>query len=118
MLAQLGASVLVNDLGKFTNDDGRSEYIADKTVAEIRAFGGKAKSNYDAVEDGEKIVATAIREFKKIDILINNAGYLRDKSFAKLEETEWNEIYRVHLYGAFKVTKAAWPFLLQSGAGR
>jgi NAD(P)-dependent dehydrogenase (short-subunit alcohol dehydrogenase family) len=118
LLAQLGASILVNDLGKFTNADGRSEYLADRTVAEIHAFNGKAKSNHDAVENGEMIVESAVREFKRIDILINNAGYLRDKSFVKLEEAEWDEIYKVHLYGAFKVTKAAWPFLIQSGTGR
>src|SRR5690349_9504369 len=84
LLAARGAKVVVNDLGGGIHGEGKSQNAADAVVAEIVAAGGTAVANYDSVENGEKIVQTAIDAFGKIDIVINNAGILRDVSFAKL----------------------------------
>lgn len=65
--------------------------------------GGKACANYDSVEDGEKLVRTALENFGRIDIVINNAGILRDKSFARTADGDWDLVHRVHLRGAFQV---------------
>eukprot|EP00754_Rhynchopus_humris_P036758 Rhum_TRINITY_DN18852_c0_g1::Rhum_TRINITY_DN18852_c0_g1_i1::g.168598::m.168598/K12405/HSD17B4; 3-hydroxyacyl-CoA dehydrogenase / 3a,7a,12a-trihydroxy-5b-cholest-24-enoyl-CoA hydratase / enoyl-CoA hydratase 2 len=118
-LARRGASVVVNDLGasvKGTSGDG--DRVADQVVAEIRAVGGKAAANYDSVEFGEKIVATAIENFGRIDIVINNAGILRDRSFKKMTDNDWDLIMAVHLKGAYAVSKAAWPHMLEQKFGR
>ena len=66
-------------------------------------LGGKAVANYDSVEDGENIVQSAMKNFGRLDILINNAGILRDRSFARISESDWNLVHQVHLAGAFKV---------------
>ncbi|MEM9773978.1 MAG: SDR family oxidoreductase [Chloroflexota bacterium] len=118
LLAARGASVVVNDLGGTVNGQGGDNSAADKVVAEIKAAGGEAVANYESVEDGERIVEQAMDTYGKIDILINNAGILRDKSFAKMTEEEWSSVYRVHLYGSFKTTHAAWPHLRANGYGR
>jgi 3-hydroxyacyl-CoA dehydrogenase/3a,7a,12a-trihydroxy-5b-cholest-24-enoyl-CoA hydratase len=118
LLASRGAKVVVNDLGGATTGGGRSSEAADKVVAEIKAAGGEAVANYDSVEDGTKIVQTALDTFKRLDIVINNAGILRDTSFQKMSEQDWELIYRVHLLGAFRVTQAAWPHLRDQGYGR
>lgn len=118
LLAARGASVVVNDLGGTVNGQGGDHSAADKVVAEITAAGGEAVANYESVEDGERIVEHAMDTYGKIDILINNAGILRDKSFAKMTEEEWTAVYRVHLYGSFKTTHAAWPHLRANGYGR
>lgn len=76
---------------------------ADVVVDEIKAAGGKAVANYDSVEDGEKIIDTAIKNFGRVDILINNAGILRDVSFRNMKEQDWDLIYKVHVRGAYKV---------------
>ncbi len=102
ILAARGASVVVNDLGGSVNGQGGDNSAADRVVNEIKAAGGEAVANYESVEDGERIVEQAMDTFGKIDILINNAGILRDKSFAKMSEEEWSSVYRVHLYGSFK----------------
>lgn len=73
-------------------------------VDEIRAGGGKAVANYDSVENGEKIIETAIKEFGRIDILINNAGILRDVSFKNMTDADWDLIIKVHVKGAYKVS--------------
>lgn len=77
---------------------------ADVVVEEVKAAGGKAVANYDSVEDGEKIIDTAIRNFGRVDVLINNAGILRDVSFKNMKEQDWELIYRVHVRGAYKVS--------------
>ena len=73
-------------------------------VDEIRAAGGKAVANYDSVEYGEKIIETAIREFGRIDVLINNAGILRDISFKNMKDEDWDLIIKVHVTGPYKVS--------------
>lgn len=72
-------------------------------VDEIRAAGGKAVANYDSVENGESIIETAIKNFGRIDVLLNNAGILRDISFKNMKDEDWDLINRVHTYGAYKV---------------
>jgi NAD(P)-dependent dehydrogenase (short-subunit alcohol dehydrogenase family)/acyl dehydratase/predicted lipid carrier protein YhbT len=118
LLASRGAKVIVNDLGGTATGGGKSSEAADKVVAEIKAAGGEAVANYDSVEDGAKIVQTALDHFKRLDIVINNAGILRDTTFHKMTEQDWELIYRVHVLGAFRVTHAAWPHLRDAGYGR
>ena len=72
-------------------------------VDEIRAAGGKAVANYDSVENGENIIETAVQSFGRIDILINNAGILRDVSFKNMKDEDWDLIIKVHVKGAYKV---------------
>lgn len=113
-----GANVVVNDLGGSAFGDGSNKAAADVVVDEIKAAGGNAVANYDSVTDGDKIVATALDAFGKVDVVINNAGILRDKTFHKMEEADWNLIYDVHVRGAFKVTHAAWPHMRDQNYGR
>ena len=72
-------------------------------VDEIRAAGGKAVANYDSVENGENIIETAIKEFGRVDVLLNNAGILRDVSFKNMSDADWDLIIKVHVKGAYKV---------------
>jgi multifunctional beta-oxidation protein len=114
LFGKLGASVVVNDLAP----RGPGSSAADKVVEEIIRAGGKAAANYDSVEFGEKIVDTALNTFGRIDIVVNNAGILRDKSFIKMTEQDWDLVQLVHLHGTFKVTKAAWPHMMKQQYGR
>lgn len=91
---------------------------ADVVVNEIKAAGGKAVANYDSVEEGEKIIDTAIKSFGRIDILINNAGILRDVSFKNITDNDWNLIMKVHVNGAYKCARAAWPHFRKQKYGR
>uniref|UniRef100_A0A914EE97 Peroxisomal multifunctional enzyme type 2 n=1 Tax=Acrobeloides nanus TaxID=290746 RepID=A0A914EE97_9BILA len=116
--AKRGAKVVVNDLGGDAYGTSASTSMADKVVKEIRAAGGTAVANYDSVEFGEKIVKTAIENFGRIDIVINNAGIIRDISFLKMTELDWDLIHKVHLKGAYSVTKAAWPYMRDQKYGR
>ena len=118
LLAARGASVVVNDLGGSMRGEGAGTAAADRVVEEIRAAGGEAVANYDSVEDGPRIVQAALDAFGRLDIVINNAGILRDVSFQKMTVDDWDKIYRVHLYGAYQVTRAAWPILRDQGYGR
>src|SRR5690606_7542951 len=95
LFASRGAKVVVNDLGGSTRGEGKSSAAADKVVEEIRAAGGEAVANYDSVEDGASIVQTAIDSFGRVDIVVNNAGILRDVSFHKMTDADWDIIYRV-----------------------
>ncbi|XP_054012108.1 peroxisomal multifunctional enzyme type 2 [Hylaeus anthracinus] len=118
LFASRGASVVVNDLGGGRHGDGNSTKVADTVVAEITRNGGKAVANYDSVLDGAKIVKTAIDSFGRIDVIVNNAGILRDKSFAKMTDTDWDLVLDVHLKGAYKTTQAAWPYFSKQNYGR
>jgi len=118
LLASRGAKVVVNDLGGSTTGTGSSTSAADGTVAEIREAGGEAVANYDSVVDGHKIVQTAIDNFGRVDIVINNAGILRDTSFRKMTDKDWDLVYQVHMQGVFKVTRAAWAYMEANGYGR
>jgi 3-hydroxyacyl-CoA dehydrogenase/3a,7a,12a-trihydroxy-5b-cholest-24-enoyl-CoA hydratase len=118
LLASRGARLVVNDLGGTMHGEGKSASAADKVVDEIKAAGGEAVASYDSVEDGDKIVQTAIDAFGRIDIVINNAGILRDVSFPKMTQADWDLVYRVHVLGAFKVTHAAWGHMRDAGYGR
>lgn len=120
-LAEKGACVVVNDLGGSRDGSGASTSAADTVVEEIRKAGGKAVANYDSVatkKGGENIVKTAVDAFGKVDILINNAGILRDKSLVKIEESEWDLVLDVHLKGAFCVTQPAFKIMKENGYGR
>ncbi|XP_051924029.1 peroxisomal multifunctional enzyme type 2 [Hippocampus zosterae] len=116
--AARGASVVVNDLGVDTKGGGKSSAAADKVVDEIKAKGGKAVANYDSVEDGEKLVQAALDSFGRIDIVVNNAGILRDRSFVRTSDLDWDLIHRVHLRGSFLVTRAAWNHMKKQKFGR
>lgn len=118
LLADRGCSVVVNDLGGGRHGDGKSTMAADSVVNEIRGKGGKAVANYNSVEDGDKIIQTAIENFGRIDIVINNAGILRDRSFPRISDSDWDAIHGVHLKGAFKTTQAAWPHFRKQKYGR
>lgn len=87
-------------------------------VDEIKKNGGKAVANYDSVENGEKIIDTAIQAFGRIDILINNAGILRDISFKNIKDEDWDLIFKVHVKGAYKTARAAWPHFRKQKYGR
>lgn len=116
--ARRGAKVIVNDLGGSAHGEGASKSAADVVVDEIRAMGGEAAANYDSVTDGDKIVQCALDNFGKIDVVINNAGILRDVSFHKMTDADWDIIYNVHVKGAYKVTHAAWPHMREKAYGR
>ncbi|CRK36445.1 hypothetical protein BN1708_007044 [Verticillium longisporum] len=116
--ASRGASVVVNDLGGSFKGEGTSSKAADVVVNEIKAAGGKAVANYNSVEDGDKIIETAIQAFGRIDILINNAGILRDISFKNMTDQDWDLIMKVHVRGAYKCARAAWPHFRKQKYGR
>lgn len=113
-----GANVVVNDLGGSFKGEGNSTKAADVVVDEIKAAGGKAVANYDSVENGDRIIDTAIKAFGRIDILINNAGILRDVSFKNMKDADWDLINSVHVKGAYKCARAAWPHFRKQKYGR
>jgi 3-hydroxyacyl-CoA dehydrogenase/3a,7a,12a-trihydroxy-5b-cholest-24-enoyl-CoA hydratase len=118
LLSSRGASVVVNDLGGSVTGTGSDETVAESVVAEIKKAGGVAAANGDSVTDGDKIVQCAMDNFGRVDIVINNAGILRDKSFHKMSDEDWDLVYEVHLHGAFKVSRAAFPYMREQGYGR
>ena len=118
LFAKHGAKVLVNDLGGSTQGEGANASAADRVVAEIREAGGIAEANHDSVTDGDNIVQNALDVFGRIDVVVNNAGILRDRTFHKMDDSDWDLVYRVHVEGAYKVTRAAWPHLREQGYGR
>ena len=116
--ARRGARVVVNDLGGGVTGGGADVSVAQQVVNEIEAAGGTAVANTDSVENGQQIVACAMDNFGSIDVVVNNAGILRDASFAKMSEADWDIIYRVHLLGSMRVTQAAWPHMRAAAYGR
>jgi NAD(P)-dependent dehydrogenase (short-subunit alcohol dehydrogenase family) len=120
-LAARGAKVVVNDLGADLAGGGRSGAAADAVVAEIRAAGGTAVASYDSVAEpaaAARIVATALEAFGTVDIVVANAGILRDKSFEKMALADFDLVVKVHLQGGVYVTKAAWPVMKAKNYGR
>jgi NAD(P)-dependent dehydrogenase (short-subunit alcohol dehydrogenase family)/acyl dehydratase/putative sterol carrier protein len=120
-LAKRGAKVVVNDLGGARDGTGAGSEAADLVVGEIKAAGGEAVANYDSVatpEGGQSIVDTAIDAFGRLDILINNAGILRDKTLAKMEPENWDAVMDVHLKGAYNVTRPAFVKMRENRYGR
>lgn len=120
-LGKRGAKVVVNDLGVAIDGSGSTHSAADQVVAEIRKNGGEAVANYDSVSTvagGENIVQSAIDAFGSVDILINNAGIVRDHSLQKMTEEEWDVVLSVHLKGAYCVTKPAFTAMKERNYGR
>jgi len=120
-LARRGAAVVVNDLGGSVAGEGGSHTAAQQVVDEITAAGGKAVPSYDSVstpEGGASIVKTAVDAFGKVDIVVNNAGILRDKSFLKLTWEELDAVLDVHLKGAFYVSQPAFAVMKENNYGR
>ncbi len=120
LLASEGASIVVNDLGGSRDGGGAGSSMADQVVEEIRAAGSEAVANYDnvaTVEGGQNILKTALDAFERVDILINNAGILRDKSFPKTEEADWDSVIAVHLKGTYCVTRPIFTHMKERGQG-
>ncbi|MEM7448329.1 MAG: SDR family oxidoreductase [Myxococcota bacterium] len=121
LLASQGARVVVNDLGGSLDGTGSDTSAADQVVAEIRSAGGEAVASHDDIaswEGGQAVVETALNHFGTLDIVINNAGILRDSSLKKMTEAQWEAVLSVHLSGTMHVTKAAWSTLCDKGYGR
>src|SRR5271156_3687913 len=120
LLARQGAKVVVNDLGGDTKGDGHDLGIAQKVVQEIQAFGGEAVANGDSVasfQGGANIVNTAIKNFGRLDILINNAGNSRSRVIYNLTEEDWDAVIAVHLKGCFNTVRHAAPIFREQRSG-
>lgn len=121
LLAERGAKVVVNDLGGALDGTGRSAGPAEQVVKTIEAAGGEAVTDNNSVatpEGGRAVVETALESYGRVDIVINNAGILRDRTFAKMTPEEVDAVLDVHLRGAFWVTRAAWTHMREQGYGR
>jgi NAD(P)-dependent dehydrogenase (short-subunit alcohol dehydrogenase family) len=120
LLASEGAKVVVNDLGGARDGTGASESAAGKVASEIKAAGGEAVASFDDVaspEGAQKIIAAAVSAFGRLDVLVNNAGILRDKSLLKMDEAMWDAVIAVHLKGTFLCTQAAAKQIVSQGGG-
>ncbi|WP_293002255.1 SDR family NAD(P)-dependent oxidoreductase [Mycobacterium sp.] len=120
-LAAHGALVVVNDLGGARDGTGQGQTMADSVVEEIRAAGGEAVADYSSVatsEGAQALIAKAIEHFGAVHGVVNNAGILRDGAFHKSTDGDWDAVIRVHLYGGFNVTRAAWPHFREQRFGR
>ncbi len=120
-LAKRGAKVVVNDLGGDPHGQGENRSAAQKVVDEIKAAGGEAVPNYDSVasyDGGFNMVKTAIDNYGRLDVVICNAGILRDTAFHNMSEDDWDKVFAVHIKGSFTVLRAAWPVFRQQAYGR
>src|SRR4051812_39006837 len=120
LFAREGAQVVVNDPGGGRDGSGQSPRMADEVVSEIVAAGGKAVASYDSVvtpSGAERIVKTAVDHFGRLDVLVNNAGILRDKTLLKMDESMWDAVIAVHLKGTFLCTQAAAKQMIAQGGG-
>src|SRR5947209_2107135 len=122
LFAKEGAKVVVNDLGSDRHGGGKGAEMAEKTVADIKAQGGDAVANYDSVatrEGADGLVWSALNKYGRVDVLVNNAGILRDKTLVNMSEQDWNLVLDVHLKGTFLCTQAAARvFKAQNKGGR
>jgi NAD(P)-dependent dehydrogenase (short-subunit alcohol dehydrogenase family) len=120
-LAKEGAKLVINDLGGARDGSGKGAHrMADAVVEEIQKAGGEAVANYDTVATvagGEAIVQAALDRFGQLDICVNNAGILRDKTLAKLDEELWDPVVDVHLKGTYCVTRPAYNHMRERGQG-
>jgi len=119
--ARRGAKVVVNDLGGSMDGSGGSSEAAEAVVAEIKEAGGEAIANGSSVTDDagvDNMIKQTMDAYGRIDVLVNNAGVLRDKSFAKMEINDFTFVVDVHLFGTMKPTKAVWPIMKEQGYGR
>ncbi len=120
LMAANGAKVVVNDLGGSVDGEGSDAGPASDMVAEIKAAGGEAAANTDSVavrKGAEQIIQTALDCFGRVDVVVNNAGILRDRIFHKMSEPEWDGVLAVHLNGSFNVSRAAAPYMRQQQSG-
>lgn len=120
-LARRGCKVVVNDLGGAVDGTGGSSEAAAQVVAEIEAGGGEAVANGGSVSDragAQSMVDAAVQRWGRVDVLINNAGVLRDKSFHKMELDDFQFVLDVHLMGSVNVTRAVWPLMREQNYGR
>ena len=120
LFAREGARVLVNDLGSARDGSGAARSSADAVVAEIRAAGGSAEASYDSISSKEgaaALMAKALSAFGRVDVLVNNAGILRDKTLLKMSPEEWQGVLDVHLTGSFFCTQAAALQMKEQGSG-
>lgn len=120
ILAEEGASVVVNDLGGSVDGTGNDAKVADEVVEEIKAAGGTAIANYSDISelDGvDMLIWTAMSKFKRLDVMINNAGILRDKTTLNMEEAEWDIVLKVHAKGTFLCSRAAGRVMKTQGDG-
>jgi NAD(P)-dependent dehydrogenase (short-subunit alcohol dehydrogenase family) len=121
LMARHGARVVVNDYGGSEAGLGSDRKPADEVVDEIRRAGGEAAANYDSVASmvgGQAIVKTAVDAFGRVDIVVNNAGILRDRMIFNMSEEEWDAVINTHLKGTFAVTRAAAPLMREQKWGR
>jgi NAD(P)-dependent dehydrogenase (short-subunit alcohol dehydrogenase family) len=121
MLARLGAKVVVNDVGATVHGEEAAEAPADRVAGEIVAAGGEAIAHHESIAEPEgatSLVQLAVETFGRVDVLVNNAGILRDKTFAKMSLEDFEAVLAVHLMGTVFCTHAAWPRMLEQGYGR
>ena len=119
-MAREGAKVVVNDIGASVSGEGNDAGPAQKVVDEIKALGGEAVANTDSVAEAvaaNRIVQTALDTFGRIDVVVNNAGILRDRFFHKMSLDEWDAVIKVHLYGAYYVSRAAGTHFKEQNSG-
>ena len=119
-MGRAGAKVVVNDIGAALTGEGKAEGPAQTVAQEIIAAGGQAVPNTDSVAERESahtIIETAVQHFGKIDIVVNNAGNLRDRVFHKMSEDEWSQVINVHLNGSFYVSRAAANYFREQESG-
>ena len=120
-LARLGAKVVVNDVGATVHGEDGSHRPADRVVGEIRAAGGEAAAHYESIAEPEgarSLVDLALERYGTVDVLVNNAGILRDKTFAKMSLEDFEAVLQVHLMGTVFCTHAVWPVMTANGYGR
>ena len=120
-LAREGASVVVNDIGVSLQGDATAEDPAAEVCSTIERFGGKSVPAYDSVADFDaaaRIVQTAVDAFGRIDIVVNNAGIVRDKTLVKMDESDFDAVIATHLKGTFNVVRHAAPLMKEQGFGR
>ena len=120
-LARRGCALVLNDLGGGPRGDGGDRAPAELVVEEVQALGAEAIANADDIGSaagGQAVIEAALEKFGRVDVVINNAGILRDAAFHKMSDDDWERIFAVHVRGSFNVTRAAWPHLRAAGYGR